>query len=45
MKMNLMSVLIDDQAKALAFYTVALGFVKKQDIPIGGVPVSDGGVA
>jgi predicted enzyme related to lactoylglutathione lyase len=35
MKMNLMSVLIDDQAKALAFYTVALGFVKKQDIPMG----------
>lgn len=26
--------MIDDQAKALAFYTEVLGFLKKQDIPI-----------
>jgi catechol 2,3-dioxygenase-like lactoylglutathione lyase family enzyme len=29
------SVLVDDQAKALAFYTDVLGFVKKTDIPAG----------
>ena len=30
------SVLVDDQAKALAFYTNVLGFVKKTDVPTGG---------
>jgi catechol 2,3-dioxygenase-like lactoylglutathione lyase family enzyme len=35
MKINLTSVLVDDQAKALAFYTDVLGFVKKFDIPLG----------
>lgn len=30
------SILVDDQDKALAFYTDALGFVKKTDIPVGG---------
>ncbi len=29
------SVFVDDQAKALAFYTDVLGFVAKQDIPLG----------
>ena len=29
------SVLVDDQAKALRFYTDVLGFVKKNDIPLG----------
>lgn len=29
------SVLVDDQAKALAFYTDVLGFQKKQDVPVG----------
>jgi catechol 2,3-dioxygenase-like lactoylglutathione lyase family enzyme len=29
------SVLVDDQAKALAFYTDVLGFVKKTDVPAG----------
>ena len=29
------SVLVDDQAKALAFYTEKLGFMKKTDIPAG----------
>ena len=29
------SVLVDDQAKALAFYTDVLGFVKKNDVPLG----------
>jgi catechol 2,3-dioxygenase-like lactoylglutathione lyase family enzyme len=35
MKINLTSVLVDDQAKALAFYTYVLGFVTKEDIPLG----------
>jgi catechol 2,3-dioxygenase-like lactoylglutathione lyase family enzyme len=36
MKINLASVFVDDQAKALRFYTEVLGFVKKTDIPFGG---------
>ena len=35
MQIKLNSILVDDQAKALAFYTEILGFVKKQDIPAG----------
>jgi DNA-binding transcriptional ArsR family regulator len=35
MRINLTSVLVDDQAKALAFYTDLLGFVVKNDIPMG----------
>lgn len=35
MRINLASILVDDQAKALAFYTDVLGFVKKNDIPLG----------
>lgn len=35
MKFRLMSVFVDDQEKALAFYTDVLGFVKKQDVPVG----------
>lgn len=34
-KINVTSVLVDDQAKALAFYTDLLGFVVKTDVPIG----------
>ena len=37
MKINLTSVLVDDQAKAEAFYTGVLGFVKKTEIPLGDV--------
>jgi catechol 2,3-dioxygenase-like lactoylglutathione lyase family enzyme len=29
------SVFVEDQAKALAFYTDVLGFVKKTDLPLG----------
>jgi catechol 2,3-dioxygenase-like lactoylglutathione lyase family enzyme len=36
MRINVTSVLVDDQDKALAFYTDVLGFVKKIDIPLGG---------
>ena len=35
MKIRLSSVLVDDQQKALEFYTGVLGFLKKQDIPMG----------
>lgn len=35
MRINLASVLVDDQDKALAFYTDVLGFVKKNDVPLG----------
>jgi catechol 2,3-dioxygenase-like lactoylglutathione lyase family enzyme len=34
-RINLASVLVDDQQKALRFYTEVLGFVKKNDIPLG----------
>jgi catechol 2,3-dioxygenase-like lactoylglutathione lyase family enzyme len=35
-RINLASVLVDDQQKALRFYTEKLGFVKKTEIPLGG---------
>jgi len=35
MRINLTSVLVDDQAKALRFYTDVLGFTKKSDVPLG----------
>jgi catechol 2,3-dioxygenase-like lactoylglutathione lyase family enzyme len=35
MKINVVSVMVDDQAKALRFYTEVLGFVKKTEIPFG----------
>jgi predicted enzyme related to lactoylglutathione lyase len=36
MRIKLVSVLVDDQEKALRFYTDVLGFEKKQDFPVGG---------
>ena len=35
MRINLSSVPVDDQQKALRFYTETLGFQKKHDIPLG----------
>ena len=35
MKLSVMSVLVDDQTRALRFYTEVLGFVKKTEIPLG----------
>jgi catechol 2,3-dioxygenase-like lactoylglutathione lyase family enzyme len=35
MRINVTSVLVDDQDKALRFYTDMLGFVKKTEIPLG----------
>ncbi|MFF8651057.1 VOC family protein [Streptomyces griseoluteus] len=35
MRINLASVFVDDQEKALRFYTEVLGFVRKADVPLG----------
>ncbi len=35
MKIQLCSIIVDDQKKALKFYTEILGFVKKEEIPMG----------
>lgn len=35
MKIVVTSILVDDQEKALQFYTQKLGFIKKEDIPMG----------
>lgn len=35
MKIYITSVLVDDQDKALKFYTEILGFVKKTEVPLG----------
>lgn len=35
MKISLTSVFVDDQEKALRFYTEVLGFLKKSDMPVG----------
>ena len=36
MEIKVLSVPVRDQSKALKFYTEVLGFVLKQDIPVGG---------
>lgn len=36
MRVRLESIVVDDQAKALKFYTETLGFAVKTDIPAGG---------
>ncbi len=35
LRITITSVFVDDQAKALAFYVDVLGFIKKQDVPVG----------
>lgn len=35
MRIHMTSVLVDDQEKALDFYTRVLGFIKKTEIPVG----------
>ena len=35
MRLHVTSVFVDDQAKALEFYTTKLGFEKKADVPAG----------
>ena len=36
MRIKLTSIMVDDQSKALKFYTEVFGFVKKHEIPVGG---------
>ena len=36
MRIKLYSIFVDDQTKALRFYTEVLGFVKAMEIPVGG---------
>ncbi len=36
MKIKLISIHVDDQDRALKFYTQVLGFTKKHDVPAGG---------
>jgi glyoxylase I family protein len=36
LRIKLTSIIVDDQDKALRFYTDVLGFRKKQDFPVGG---------
>ena len=35
MQIKLTSIMVDDQARALAFYTQVLGFKKKREFPVG----------
>jgi catechol 2,3-dioxygenase-like lactoylglutathione lyase family enzyme len=35
MRIHLATTFVDNQAKALSFYTDVLGFVKKHDVPLG----------
>ena len=35
MRIKLTSIMVDDQEKAVRFYTDVLGFAKKQDFPVG----------
>lgn len=35
MRINITSVFVDEQAKALDFYTSKLGFMKKNEVPLG----------
>ena len=35
MRINITGVFVDDQQKALKFYTEVLGFQKKNDVPVG----------
>ena len=36
MRIKLNSIMVDDQDKALRFYTEVLGFKKSKDVPVGG---------
>ena len=38
MQIKLTSIMVDDQARALAFYTQVLGFKKKREFPVGESP-------
>ena len=36
MRVTIISIPVRDQEKALQFYTIKLGFIKKKDMPLGG---------
>ena len=42
MRIKLTSIMVDDQNKALKFYTDVFGFEKKHEIPVGEYQVADG---
>ena len=42
MKIKLNSIFVENQDKALAFYTGVLGFKQSKDIPMGGIPLAHG---
>ena len=44
MRIRLTSIMVDDQDKALRFYTDVLGFKKKRDIPVGRVSLDHGDI-
>ena len=44
MRITLTNVLVDDQAKALAFYTEVLGFQKHHDVARRGILVAHRGL-
>jgi catechol 2,3-dioxygenase-like lactoylglutathione lyase family enzyme len=44
-RITITSVLVDDQDKALRFYTEVLGFAKKTEVPIEGTSLAHGRVA
>jgi predicted enzyme related to lactoylglutathione lyase len=35
MQIRLASIMVDDQERALGFYTTVLGFAKQEDVPVG----------
>ena len=39
MRIKLTSIMVNDQDRALRFYTEVLGFKQKHDIPVGEYPV------
>ena len=45
MRINVTNVFVNDQDKALKFYTEVLGFQKKTEIPLGEGALADGRVA
>ncbi len=45
MQIKYVSVMVEDQERALRFYTDILGFPKAADVPVGRVPVAHGDLA
>ncbi len=45
MRIELTSIFVNDQGKALKLYTEKLGFIKKSDVKAGGIQVANSSVA